>query len=123
MGISRDQIVRETDDNSLLGAWYANLFKIGRHKCLIFTNKTTFFTLICHEVKITEIRNLPDTFRKWLEKTLKDEKIDDVIIQRLLSDCQEIKYSYTSDRGATGIMVNHTLNLNPYSPNGTEYLF
>ncbi|OGS23248.1 MAG: hypothetical protein A2252_09185 [Elusimicrobia bacterium RIFOXYA2_FULL_39_19] len=111
MAVSRDQIVPLNPDNSFLGEWYANLFKIAQYKCLIFTNKLTCFTVICQGIKIDDIRNLPATFRKGLEKTLRDEKIEETNIQRILTDCQEIRYSVPSDRVTTGVMVNHTQNL------------
>lgn len=109
--MSQSEFVPVVDYSSILGEWYANLFKIAQHKCLIFTNKLTCFTVICQGIKIDDIRNLPATFMQELEKTLREEQIDEENIQRILSDCQEIRYSVPLDRVTTGIMVNHTLNL------------
>jgi len=111
MKFSHDQIVPMVDDNSFLGEWYANLFKIAQHKFLIFTNKLTCFSFVCREVKISDIRNLPATFRQGIETTLREEQVDEANIQRILTDCQETMYSIPTDRVTTGLMVNHVLNL------------
>lgn len=68
IGLSKDDIVDSTLQESELGEWYANLFFFQRKKCLIFTNARTLFTFMSFGVNRTQIRNLGDLFHEGLAR-------------------------------------------------------
>jgi hypothetical protein len=45
-----------------LGNWYANLFRIERRKCVIFTNEKTLYTFLIPKVLKINLRNIEEEF-------------------------------------------------------------
>ena len=44
--VSDDDLVDESESSGRLGDWYANLLRIERRKCVMFTNAATLYTFL-----------------------------------------------------------------------------
>ena len=56
-----------------LGNWYANLFRIGRRKCVLFTNEKTLYSFLIHKVKKENLKNIEEEFLVNLNLNLQAE--------------------------------------------------
>ncbi len=91
-------------DNSGLGNWYCNLFRFNRRKCLIFTNELTLYTFFIYGVMKNDIESLPELFSKNLALNLKQSRIDDRIIEKILEKYTEIGFCKTANKSVLGSM-------------------
>jgi hypothetical protein len=87
-----------------LSDWHANLLRIDRKKCVLFTNDQTlysFFILLVKKPSLTEFGHL---FRLGLLKSLMIEGLDDPHVGRMLSGNGAIEITKTSSRSVLGSM-------------------
>ena len=123
MGLGKKGLYEGECSPTGLGNWYANLFRISRYKCVLFTNETTLYSLVAFRVGKSEIINLGAELRNHLRFALKQENIPDQVIFSILQDYMDIQYAKTNNRSVVGSMneilaeykfrVQHAEILNP----------
>jgi len=53
---------------SELSGWHANLLRIDRRKCVLFTHNTTLYSFLVHRLKKPDFENFCEVFRQNLFK-------------------------------------------------------
>jgi hypothetical protein len=94
----------DTQHESLLGDWYANLFYHDSKKCLLFAAEKTLLCFVVTEVTRKQIRKLEEVFREGLFRLLLDEGFQPNQVSQLLDECSSVEYATTADRGMIGSM-------------------
>jgi len=145
MGLKKEDLFQGDVPQTGLGDWYANLIRISRYKCVIFTNEMTLFSFIAFQAKKKEIQKLSDLFQGQLYISLRQEQLQDEVVFSIMQDYTEIKYAPAQNRSVLGSMndlvncyegylegiadptpqtilqCNHQLNRIPMKPIGYSY--
>jgi len=87
-----------------LGNWYANLLRIDRRKCIIFTNEKTLYTFLIPKVLKVNLKNIVDEFLIHLSYNLQNEGFGLEVINRVMHEYQEIGYAKTVSKSVLGSM-------------------
>ncbi|MBM4146179.1 MAG: hypothetical protein FJ240_07875 [Nitrospira sp.] len=99
--VEPDKIPQPTEG---LGNWYANLLRIERRKCLLFTNEKTLYTFLIPKVLKANLRNIEEEFLINLSYNLQAEGFGLDVINRVMKEYQEIGFAKTSNRQVLGSM-------------------
>lgn len=94
----------EVNTSQLLGNWHANLIKIERRKCVLFTNDATLFSFLAPKLVKADFKNLASIFIDHLVINLIYEGLDsykDVILKEYQDN---LSFSKTSNRSVLGSM-------------------
>lgn len=91
-------------ESDLLWSWHANVFNIGRRKCVLVTNDATLFSLVIPGLKSADFKLFHVIFGQHLFKTLLSEEIQQNRIEVVLSRCENIRYEKTNSRSVLGTM-------------------
>ena len=94
-----------------LGSWHANLLRIDRRKCVIFTHDTTLYTFFISGLVKSHFKNFHEVFRQNLFKSLIAENLPQKQIELFLDDIREIEISKTNNRSVLGSMNDLTFQL------------
>jgi hypothetical protein len=124
---------------ALLGDWYANLLRIDRRKCVIFTSERTLLTFLMVALDRDAIRDYATLFQSGLRQLLRSEGFALEAIDRVLDEYRVLALAPTTDRSVLGSLtdltrmaaalvqhhgglsgsdrdvINHELNLTPMS--------
>lgn len=87
-----------------LGAWHANLLRIDRRKCVLFTNDQTLYTFLVTGMKRPEFENIREIFRLNLFKNLAREKLPQNQIEFIFNEHRELLITRTNSRSVLGSM-------------------
>jgi hypothetical protein len=87
-----------------LGNWYANLLRIDRRKCILFTNEKTLSSFMIPKVKKENLTNIFDEFMFNLNMNLTEEGFTIEVINRVLQEYHEMGFAKTSNRQVLGVM-------------------
>jgi hypothetical protein len=99
--VEPDKIPQPTEG---LGNWYANLLRIDRRKCLLFTNEKTLYTFLIPKVLKANLKNIEEEFLINLSYNLQYEGFGLEMINRVIQEYQEIGFSKTYSRQVLGSM-------------------
>ena len=99
--VEPDKIPQPTEG---LGNWYANLLRIDRRKCLLFTNEKSLYTFLIPKVKKENLKNIEDEFTIYLNYNLQCEGFGLDAISRVMQGYDEIGFAKTSNRQVLGSM-------------------
>jgi hypothetical protein len=99
--VEPDKIPQPTEG---LGNWYANLLRIDRRKCLLFTNEKTLYTFLIPKVLKANLKNIEQEFLINLSYNLQSEGFGLEVINRAMQEYQEIAFAKTSNRQVLGSM-------------------
>jgi hypothetical protein len=91
-------------DTNGLGNWYANLLRIDRRKCLLFTNEKTLYTFLIPKVLKEHLKNIKNEFLNHLILNLQYEEIGLDAVNRVGQEYQEIGFAKTNNRVVLGSM-------------------
>jgi len=58
-----------------LSSWHANLLRIDRRKCVLFTHDTTLYSFFVPGLKKSDFKNIREVFRQNLFKSLMAENL------------------------------------------------
>ena len=97
--------------SSELACWHANLLRIDRRKCVLFTHDTTLYFFFVPGLKKPDFENFREVFRQNLFKSLIAENLPQKNIELFLDDIQEIDISKTNNRSVLGSMNDLTFQL------------
>ena len=87
-----------------LGNWYANLLRIDRRKCLLFTNEKTLYTFLIPKVLKENLKNIKNEFLTHLILNLRYEELGPNAVNHFREEYQEIGFAKTNNRAVLGSM-------------------
>jgi len=88
-----------------LGNWYANLIRIDRKKCLLFTSEKTLYSFLIPGVKKENLKNIQDEFLINLNLNLQAESFSIGVINKVMQEYQEIGFAKTASKHILGAMT------------------
>jgi hypothetical protein len=125
--------------------WHANLLRIERRKCVLFTHNVTLYLVFVPGLRKPEFEYLNAVFGQRLFKALLWDEFSQTQIERMLEACREIRFTRSSNRSVLGSMndmrfqigahleheggltcvdlarLHHELNRTPFSAIGYGY--
>jgi hypothetical protein len=93
------------------GSWHANLLRIDRRKCVLFTNDQTLYTFFVPGLTKPHFQDFDEVFRQNLFKSLIMENFPQKQIEIFLDDIREIEITKTNNRSVLGSMNDLTFQL------------
>lgn len=87
-----------------LGNWYANLLRIDRKKCIMFTNEKTLYSFLIPKVKKENLKNIIDEFLFNLNMNLQAEGFPLEVIHRVMQEYTDMGFAKTANRHVLGSM-------------------
>jgi hypothetical protein len=99
--VEPDKIALPTEG---LGNWYANLLRIDRRKCLLFTNEKSLYTFLIPKILKANLKNIEEEFLIHLNYNLQNEGFGLEVINMVMQEYQEIGFAKTSNRQVLGSM-------------------
>jgi hypothetical protein len=87
-----------------LGNWYANLIRIDRRKCILFTNEKTLYSFLIPNVLKKNITNIVEEFLVNLSFNLQAEGFGLEVINRVTQEYKEIGFAKTASKKVLGAM-------------------
>jgi hypothetical protein len=94
--------------------WHANLLRIERRKCVLFTHDATLYSVFVPGLKKPELDHLGEVFGQWLFKSLLWEEFTQTQIERMLDTCRTIRFTRSSNRSVLGSMNDIRFQLEVY---------
>jgi Domain of unknown function (DUF6933) len=91
-----------------LGDWYANLTRIDRRKCLLFTNEKTLYSFLIPAVKKENLKNIVEEFLMNLSFNLQVEGFSADVVNRVMAEYTEIGFAKTASKKVLGAMTQIT---------------
>ena len=89
-----------------LGNWYANLLRIEKRKCVIFTNERTLYTFLIPKVMKTNLKNIEEEFLISLSYNLQNEGFGLHVINTVMQEYQTIGFAKTMNKSVLGSMTD-----------------
>jgi len=99
--VEPDKIPQPTEG---LGHWYANLLRIDKRKCLLFTNEKSLYTFLIPKVLNANLKNIEEEFLINLSYNLQGEGFGIEVISRVMQEYQEIGFAKTVSKKVLGSM-------------------
>jgi hypothetical protein len=99
--VDPDKIPQPTEG---LGNWYANLLRIDRRKCLLFTNEKSLYTFLIPKVLKANLKSIEQEFLIHLSYNLQYEGFGLEVINRVMQEYQEIGFAKTVSKSVLGSM-------------------
>ena len=87
-----------------LGNWYANLLRIDRKKCILFTNEKTLYSFLIPKVKKENLKNIVEDFLFNLNLNLQAEGIPIEVISKVMQEYSDIGFAKTANKHVLGSM-------------------
>jgi hypothetical protein len=87
-----------------IGGWHANLLRIDRRKCVLFTNDQSLYSFFVPGLKKPEFVHFDEVFRQNLFKCLLNERFSQGKIEKVLDEYREVKFAKTKNRSVLGSM-------------------
>jgi hypothetical protein len=92
-------------DSSAEGeGWHANLLRIDRRKCVLFTHDATLYALFVPGLKKSDFAHLDEVFGQRLFKTMLWDEFPQEQIEKMLDACRVIRFTRTNNRRVLGSM-------------------
>ena len=107
LGTPKPELVKEAQYPGLLGDWYANLFRVDRRKCILFTNARTLYAFVVPAVTKGMLQALGDFFCTHLEENLRGEGFPNGTIRLVLDAHRKLRIGKTKSRGVLGSMNDY----------------
>lgn len=104
LGVPTTEPARAPAVSEGLGNWYANLLRIERRKCILFTNEKTIYTFLIPAVLKKDLMNIKGLFLSHLSYNLQYEGFGPEVIDRIRQEYQEIGFAKTVSRRVLGFM-------------------
>ncbi len=87
-----------------LGPWHANLLRIQRRKCVLFTNDSTLYSLFVPGLRKADFEQLPQVFGQSLFRALRLEDFSQQQIEVVLDEIEDLHFAKTNSRSVLGSM-------------------
>jgi hypothetical protein len=85
-------------------SWHANLLRIDRRKCVLFTHDATLYSVFVPALKKPEFEHLDEVFGQRLFKALLWDGFPQDLIERMLEACRTIHFFRSNNRSVLGSM-------------------
>ncbi len=103
LGVRADGLSLDPVDG-FLGSWFANLLRVDRRKCVLFTNSITLFSFFEPGLVKNDFRDIDRVFGVGLISSLRAEGLGTEVRQRVLSECRHVVLGPTNNRSVLGSM-------------------
>lgn len=120
--LGNPHLVESTDVNSgELASWYANLLRINRRKCILFTNEKTLYSFLVPNVVKEHFKDFKTVFLTYLCFNLQAEGFGRDIIEKMREEHKELSLAKTANRSVLGSMNDFAFQYECYMdiPGGT----
>ena len=87
-----------------IASWHANLLRIDRRKCVLFTHDQSLFSVFVAGLKRPDFDRLDEVFGQAMFRTLRLFDFDQRQIEQLLDWSQHNSYGKTNSRSVLGSM-------------------
>ena len=94
----------ETISSNEVDSWHANLLRIDRRKCILFTHDATLYSFFIPGLKKPQFENVREVFGQNLFKNLLWENFPQNQIEIALNKHREIIIAKTNNRSVLGSM-------------------
>ena len=94
----------ETISSNEVDSWHANLLRIDRRKCILFTHDATLYSFFVPALKKPQFENVREVFGQNLFKNLLRENFPQNQIEIVLNKHREIIIAKTNNRSVLGSM-------------------
>ena len=94
-----------------IGDWHANLLRVERRKCVLFTNSDTLYSIFVFALKRADFDHLDEIFRQSLFRRLRIEGFSQIQIEKALEEYQTIHFAKTNNRSVFGSMNDLALQI------------
>jgi len=84
--------------------WHANLFRIERRKCVLFTHDATLYSVFVPGLTKPDFEHLDEVFGQRLFKTLLWDEFPQAQIERMLDASRTIRFTRSNNRSVLGSM-------------------
>ncbi|WP_101842243.1 hypothetical protein [Halobacillus sp. Marseille-P3879] len=98
------EATEEYEDIAAINKWHGNLITINRRKCLILMNNQTGINLILFGLRKPQFENLHNVIKGSLKQLLQLIKVEDEIINQILSEADPLVYTKTDNQQILGMM-------------------
>jgi len=95
----------DTEPNTGLGNWYANLLRIDRRKCILFTNEKTLYSFLIPKVKKENLKNIEEEFLLNLNMNLHAEGFPLEAISKVMAEYMDMGFAKTASKTVLGAMT------------------
>lgn len=104
MGLKDAGLYNGEVPGSHLDIWYANLLRISRRKCVLFTHAESLFSFLTFDASRARLKDMDVVFREGLEEAMTNEGLDAPVISQLLCRYEDVRYAKTDSRKVLGSM-------------------
>ena len=104
--------VEITTPPDAIGDWHANLIRVDRRKCVLFTHDRTLFSLFVPGLTKPDFVRIEDIFGQRLFKSLLSEGFSQAQIELFLDDLRDIQFAKTNNRSILGSMTDLAFQIN-----------
>ncbi len=91
--------------------WHANLLRIERHQCVLFTHDASLYSVFIPGMKKPEFERLDEVFGQRLFKALVWDEFPPTQIETLLEALRLVRCTRTSNRSVLGSMNDLRMNI------------
>jgi len=95
-----------TISSDVVGSWHANLLRVDRRKCILFTHDATLYSFLVPGLKKPQFENVREVFGQNLFKNLLWENFPQNQIEIVLDEHREIIIAKTNNRSVLGSMTD-----------------
>jgi len=95
---------QEPEEVSKVGSWHANLLRIDRRKCVLFTHDMTLFSVFVAGLKRDDFEHIDQVFGQAMFKTMLLFDFEQAEIERMLDWSKHNIYAKTNNRSVLGSM-------------------
>lgn len=95
---------RRIDPSTTGESWHANLLRIDRRKCVLFTHDATLYSVFVPGLKKPDFEQLDEVFSQRLFKVLLWDEFPQTQIEWILEACRVIRFTRSSNRSVLGSM-------------------
>ena len=101
----------DTESSDDIGGWHANLLRIDRRKCILFTHDKSLYSFFVPGLTKPHFQKFNEVFRQNLFRNLVAENLPQEYIEIFLEDIREIKICKPNNRSVLGSMNDLTFQL------------
>ena len=94
--------------------WHANLLRLERRKCVLFTHDTTLYSVFVPGLTKPDFEHLDEVFGQRLFKVLLWDEFPQAQIERMLDTCRTIRFARSNNRSVLGSMNDLRFQIEVY---------
>jgi len=104
----------ESDVVSEVESWHANLLRIDRRKCVLFTHDTTLFSFLVPGLRRPDFDHFDVVFGEGLFRSMRLFDFTQDQIEQMLDWSRHISYAKTNNRSVLGSMNDLAFHIEYY---------